>query len=67
MKGLKMKYSNVNKTLSFVGSKEFAKNIKTALGLINCDDIDCGDCPFDTLQGCALNRVTNALDNVETE
>lgn len=61
MEKIKLGYSTVKHDFYIQGSKETAKHIDDAIELINCDDVDCADCPFDSLRGCALVLLSDAL------
>lgn len=65
MEKIKLGYSTVTHNFYIKGSKATAKHIDDAIELINCDDVDCMDCPFDSLRGCALVLLSNALEKIE--
>ena len=65
MEKIKLGYSTVNHNFVIKGSKAVAKHIDDALEMINCDDVDCADCPFDSLRGCALVILSDALERIE--
>ena len=65
MEEIKLGYSTVKHDFYIKGSKEVAKHIDNAIELINCDDVDCFDCPFDSSRGCALVLLSNTLKRIE--
>ena len=65
MERVELKYNYEDDKVYFVGSKQTAFSIQDSLELINCDDIKCMDCPFDSLHGCALVHLDNLLDKIE--
>ena len=60
---LNLKYNN-NKVY-FEGSSSTAMYLQSLLEEIKCDDVNCIDCPFDSLHGCALVALDNLLEHIE--
>ena len=65
MEEIKLKCDLDTKKVKLVGNSLTACHIDSALELINCNDVNCFDCPFDSLHGCTLIILTNLLENIE--
>ena len=65
MKKIKLEYDLDTEKVKFVGNSLTADHISNALELIKCDGVNCIDCPFDSLRGCALVILSNLLERIE--
>ena len=65
MEKIKLEYDLDTEKVKFVGNSLTACHIDNALELIKCDEVNCYDCPFDSLRGCVLVILSNLLERIE--